>query len=225
MTLRITLLVLATGLFALIWTNDRPAPKTRQAAPLAQSTQRAELGAVVSSDGTANAGTQIEEMKGQAVSHFEPVLPMPVVPQDEAWMFNDCQMPLPEGIVPGEYRAVSHTGIVREFKLTLEDLKTYRGGNARFQTRDIYQSETETHRWYFIRVQTDSAEVLPVIAARGGHIMLPALAERSENKRLQQQASQIIVNAGQKLTMRLIRLVQSDSPARISTDIQDRIRL
>lgn len=223
MTLRITLLVLATGFFALMWTHDRPAPKP--AAELAQAKHPVESETTVASDAIADDRAQFENRFAQAVSHFEPVLPMPVIPMDEAWMFNDCQMPLPLGMVPGEYRAVSNTGLVREFKVTLDDITTYRGMNAEFQTREIYESESETLRWYFIRVQTDSAEIMPVIAERGGHVVLPAVAQRSESKRLQKEASQIIVNAGQNLATRLFRIVRSESPARISTEIPDRIRL
>jgi hypothetical protein len=94
-----------------------------------------------------------------------------------------------------------------------------------FVTRDIYQSETDSLRWYFIRVQSDSGEVVPTIAERGGHVVLPAIAERSQTKQLEQQASRIIVNAGQRLASRLFRIMKNDAPARISTEIQDRIRI
>lgn len=88
---------------------------------MAQAKKSAEAGLTVSATTTADDRAQFEDRFVQAVSHFEPVLPMPVIPMDEAWMFNDCQMPLPMGMVPGEYRAVSNTGLVREFKVTLDD--------------------------------------------------------------------------------------------------------
>lgn len=210
MTLRITLLVLATGFFALIWTHDRPAaePGISRSADLAQTVKSSGL-----------------EFLSRPVSQIQTVIPMPEVPQDDAWMYGDCEMPLPEGIVPGEYRAVSNTGIVREFHLTLDDLKTYRGTKSEFVTRDIYESQTESLRWYFIRVQAESSDILPVIAERGGHVILPAVAEQSATKERNQQASRIIVSAGQNLALRLIRMVRNESPARISTEIKDRIRL
>jgi hypothetical protein len=210
MPLRITLLALAAGLFALIWTHDRPAPRTgiNPPAELAQAAKPSQS-VIVS----------------RPVSQVQTVIPMPEVAMDEAWMFNDCGMPLPPGIVPGEYRGVSNTGLVREFTLTLDDLQTYRGRETHFVTRDIYQSETESLRWYFIRVQSESAETMPVIPERGGHIIIPAVAERSEAKQLQRQASRIIVNAGQKMASRIFRSIAIEGPARISAEIKDRIRL
>lgn len=217
MTLRITLLVLVTGFFAAIWTHDRPALPTGldSTAEIPQTAKPVGSELSVLSD----------SIIGQPVSQVQTVIPMPEVPMDEAWMFHDCQMPLPEGIVPGEYRAVSHTGIVREFTLTLNDLKTHQGTNADFVTRDIYESKSDTLRWYFIRVQSETGEILPVIAERGTHITLPAIAERSETKELQKQASRIIVGAGQNIGSRLIHLIGNESPLRISTEAQDRIRL
>jgi hypothetical protein len=226
MTLRITLLVLVTGLFALIWTHDRPIPHAGiPSSEIAPVEKPADAELAISSASAVEGQIEIREMMGRAVSHVETVTPMPVILQDEAWMFNDCGMPLPAGIVPGEYRAVSNTGLVREFTLTLADLETYLGVDAEFITRDIYESETESLRWYFIRVQSEAGEPLPVIAERGGHVLLPAVAERSETKRMEQQASRIIVGMGQKLAASLYRNIQSDAPARISAEIKDSLRL
>jgi hypothetical protein len=227
MTLRITLLVLVTGFFALIWTHDHPAPKPTpsQVSELAKTPNTSESEIVLSSERALEGSIEFRELMGCPVSQIQAAIPMPVIAMDEGWMFNDCQMPLPKGIVPGEYRAVSNTGMVREFTLTLEDLFTYRGRKTKFVTRDMYQSETEDLRWYFIRVQTEMGEVFPAIAERGGHTILPAVAEQSQNKCLQKQASRIIVNAGQTLATRLIRLVKDDGPSRISTETKARFRL
>ncbi len=229
MTLRITLLVLVTGLFALIWTHDRPAQDRLRNHPreVAQTVKPSEeLNVMVQTELRPESWDVISDRLNRSAFQIQsvenPILEMPL---DEAWMYSDCQMLLPDGIVPGEYRAVSNTGLVREFTLTLADLETYLGMKSDFVTRDIYQSETESLRWYFIRVQSDSGEVLPIIAERGGHIVIPAIAERSQTKQLEQQASRIIVNAGQRLATGLFGIMKNDGPARISTEIQDRIRL
>ena len=73
---------------------------------------------------------------------------------DDLWMFGGLDMPLPEGLVPGEYRIVDNAGTVRQLTLTLDDLTTYHQSKPKFVARDIYQSQDEHHRWYFIRVQT-----------------------------------------------------------------------
>jgi hypothetical protein len=139
-----------------------------------------------------------------------PAKPIREIPRADLGILSEEEMPLPAGIAPGEYRAVSNTGIVRHLTLTWNDLQTDSQDTGGFTTRDIYQSESEKLRWYFIRVQSNRNVTIPVIAERGRHITLPALAERPQSEGIQRQAGQIIVKAGQRMANRLIRMMRSN---------------
>ncbi len=199
MTLRITLLVLVTGLFAAIWTNDQ----TRPDAPNQHT-------------------SAIAHVKRDALSPRADTICLPVsqpslvvespaeIPMETAWMFAEEDPILPVGIVPGEYRAVSNTGTVRNITLTLAELQSR--PRAEFITRDVYRSGDENGCWHFIRVQSDRQSTVAVIAERGSHIVLPAIAERSQTQRIQRQAGKMIVNAGQHIAKGLMHAVQNRKP-------------
>jgi hypothetical protein len=261
MTLRITLLVLVTGLFALIWTHDQPAPTTGpelaakgdQPANIAMSQAEASWNARDSlaqwrnRDFLAKANRQLadawvtsKKRLVQAGGEWMNDQAARTVPQIRQWLAarmtqpvsesNIPEMPLPAGIVPGEYRAVSNTGMVRHLFLTLDDLQPAANVPIEFVTRDVYESGDESLHWYFIRVQSQPSLAVPVIAERGRHILIPAVAERSPMPGIERQASQIIVQAGERLAARLMRLMRTGdadkkAPLRMSAEEGDKTRL
>ncbi len=202
MTFRITLLVLVTGLFAMIWTHDqnRPNRSVTASAKPRKLQQRTVVNSPVS--------RPVSIMQDVARQSAE-------IPMDDLWMFGGLEMPLPEGLVPGEYRVVDNTGTVRQLTLTLDDLTTYYQTVPNFITRDIYQSQDEHRRWYFIRVQSSQEVKFPVVAERGKHVEPPAVAERgkhsqhpvvaerNESWRREKVAGRIIVRAGRDLLQKL----------------------
>lgn len=241
MTLRITLLVLVTGLFALIWTHDQhpdrqPDPRIASMDPqenhssnprLKEEMEFGEAMPEVEVPRPAwlkielshhrqqpknSAGKYGNDSKGNAAT--VPVSLCKTSPTDH-WKLGDAEMPCPAGLVPGEYRAVSNTGIVRNLTVTLAELQTRRAGKAKFITRDVYRSHGKRFRWHFIRVQSDSGKTFPVIVQRGTHIIRPAVAPRGTHKitpavaqkdrspELRRQASQIIVGAGQRFFQKM----------------------
>ena len=225
MTLRITLLVLVTGLFALIWTQDQPRPAQEPRAavtePVSWPAKAAETG------GTEMA---ISSLKSEWVSGINGRLEQALGKTDQAlgvagrdwakmqftnasrqlqlWMMakaggpitgiaaraQDFGMPLPEGIVPGEYRVVSTTGLVRSITLTRDDLSS----QTEFSARELYQSSDENGRWYFIRLDSN-----PLPAE-------PAIAERPEEELVSAEAiaDGLIVKTGRQFAERLIGFLQ-----------------
>ena len=229
MTLRITLLVLATGLFSLIWINDRqaPLPASGETAAIARradkpdqptaTNERVKIWRRLAASWKRSyrpmghaARRYLEEQLAEVSLRFqdrrsgetrvatasaeEPLIP---------------EMPLPLGILPGEYRAVSHTGIVIHFTLTEEQLK----GRGDFIAQDVYRSQSAKLRWYFIRVQPETAAIAPAVAERHGQRILPAIAERSRSERIQKQAGQIILRAGQTIMQRMAAILENRQPA------------
>lgn len=243
MTLRITLLVLVTGLFALIWTHDQrpikhPAPPIaavdsqendqtvpvmtaqKQSKRLSVETERPrpawldiELARYTRSDAVRN-DSKIELSAMTAA--FRKVAPQ------QTWKLGDTEMPYPAGLVPGEYRAVSNTGIVRDLTVTLADLQARPSGQSEFTTRDVYRSQGKKLRWFFVRVQTESGKTFPVIVQRGTHVIRPAVAPRGTHKHrpavaqkdrsreLRQQASQIIVGVGQRFFQNVAKSLRDE---------------
>ena len=208
MTFRITLLVLVTGLFATIWTQDQSQPNHRGSS-LAK--HREPHQPVIANIPRSRAVSIVSEEDRPAAE----------IPLEDLWMFGGVEMPLPDGLVPGEYRVVSNTGVVQRLTLTLEDLTAYHQTQPTFITRDTYQSQDEHHRWYFIRVQSSEDLIVPVIAERGKHVELlavaergvhpprPAVAERDESWRTQQLAGQIILRAGRDMARGLSAAVKN----------------
>ncbi len=204
MTFRITLLVLVTGLFAMIWTHDQSRPN-RSVSALPK--HRESHPAVIANGSPLRPVSIVTEEDRQPAE----------IPMDDLWMFGGVDMPLPEGLVPGEYRVVNNTGTVRHLTLTLDDLTSYYQAEPIFITRDIYQSEDEEHRWYFVRVQSSDEVKISAVAERGKHIELPAVAERGthpqsaavaerdESWRSQELVGHIIVGAGRDLAKKFNR--------------------
>ncbi|MGE3314182.1 MAG: hypothetical protein AB7O26_03625 [Planctomycetaceae bacterium] len=72
------------------------------------------------------------------------------IPMDTLWMFGDTDVTLPRDIVAGTYRAVNNRGQVRIIELNEEKL-AYHGILAGAPRRDLYVMDDENGRWYFIR--------------------------------------------------------------------------
>lgn len=229
MTLRITLLVLATGLFSLIWINDRqaPLPASHETDAIARRTEKL--------DQPTARNERVKISRGLAASWKRSYRPMGLAARryleeqlaEASRQFQDRasdeftvqkasaeeslipEMPLPLGILPGEYRAVSHTGIVIHLSLTREQLPR----QDQFLAQDVYQSQGEKLRWYFIRVEPESEQIAPAVAERHGKRNLPAVAERSRSERIQEQAGRLVLKAGQSMISRIARLLEDRQPA------------
>lgn len=72
------------------------------------------------------------------------------IPMDSLWTFGDTDVTLPRDIVEGTYRAVNNRGEVRIMELNEEKL-AYHGILAGAPRRDLYVMDDENGRWYFIR--------------------------------------------------------------------------
>lgn len=223
MTLRITLLVLVTGLFALIWTQDQPRPAQEPRAAVAEPAPAPTPAKAVETGGTEMSLSSLKSewlsgIKGgleQALDKTCQVLEAAgrdwakmqlanAARQVQLWMLakaegsvtvteiaaQDFGMPLPEGIVPGEYRVVSTTGLVRSITLSRDDLSC----QAEFSAREIYQSSDENGRWYFIRLTSNPLPMEPAIVERPEEELAPAEAI----------AGNLIVKTGRQLAERLI---------------------
>lgn len=74
------------------------------------------------------------------------------IPMDSLWMFGDSDVTLPRDIVAGSYRAVNNRGEVRNIELDDEKL-AYHGILAGAPQRDLYVMDDNNSRWYFVRQQ------------------------------------------------------------------------
>jgi hypothetical protein len=72
------------------------------------------------------------------------------IPIDSIWMFGDCDITLPRDIGEGTYRAVNDRGEERVIDLDDEKL-AYHGILAGAPRRDLYVTDDADARWYFIR--------------------------------------------------------------------------
>ena len=203
MTLRITLLVLVTGLFTLVWTSDRAARR-----PVGQSQAKSR----------ASQPVLLAQATFQAAS-----APAGEIPMDDLWMFGGCEMPLPAGLAAGEYRVVSNRGQVRELTVAADDLRLYHQQENGLSPQAVYQTQAGPERWYFIRVEPfagsvpaladDTPTPRPAVANRGWHAHRPAVAQRDEPWRARQKAGKILLRTGEKLSRRLSLVFRGENPA------------
>lgn len=103
------------------------------------------------------------------------------IPMDSLWMFGDSDVTLPRDIVAGSYRAVNNRGEVRNIELDDEKL-AYHGILAGAPRRDLYVMDDNNSRWYFIRQQPVSRLELarkPAANARTQrHVHFPSWTKR-----------------------------------------------
>ncbi len=277
MTLRITLLVLVTGLFTMIWTLDQPAPAPRLteatpveklipskpesqkqhpvsweanlccertlpkirepmqvAKPVSQTAKNPSpccLGkfgkqwAMVQAGQWSNRWNQWQEV---AKTQKALKIKIPIVkPFENLEQIREANIVVPAELVPGEYRIVSNSGVVHQAELSLEDLRIHKRDAIKMQTREIYESAQGSQHWYFIRVQTQTEAIAPVVAERGVHLQTPAVAvrgiskhtpavaERDVSQKIRQQASRILVEAGQQMFEHLAGLMKSQTDSNL----------
>ncbi len=135
MPARVLLLIALTGLFAAAWNSDSP-----QAAnsPFASSVVRPESKSYAAED---SQEWNVSEVSQSVVISHE---------------FDQLAVSLPESIAPGTYRVVDAQGRVGWVTIPINDQPETTIGKP----EPFYTSQSETGRWYFIRV-----DAAPIIAA------------------------------------------------------------
>jgi hypothetical protein len=240
MTIRLTLLVLMTALFAAAWSHDARSGAERRLAR-AERTERASTPAVGRHEPVViELPAPIEEPDEPAFERSAgPVLPvMPTMTAERPasalparpvhWRSGPIRtvtefdgLPLPTGIRPGVYRAVSNHGEARQVRLTASDL----GGLSADGAQDLYIYRSGETRWYFVRLDGAAEDVLPPAVAECPAEMVAQRAAREAlarfGRRLHTAAARTI-GAGAALTGRLGEALSRQTP-RI-TDRFDSIR-
>jgi hypothetical protein len=135
------LLVVATGLFARVWTaNDRPRPRAHFRTPDRISAMV--IGPHPNAVGRRDSAATI------AVS----VTTETVRSTEEIWTANDCPIPLPVGVAAGSYRVVDDMGRVARLEVA-SSAAVDKNASAAVANPEMYVVADGSRRWYFIRLQ------------------------------------------------------------------------
>lgn len=143
MAARVLLLMALTGLFAAAWNSDSPDAAN---SPLVSSVVRPESQPVAAGYGQEWHVSDVSQTV--TISHE----------------FDHFAVSFPESITPGTYRIVDAEGRVGWMTIPVGDQPE----SASNKPEPFYTSQSETGRWYFIRV-----EAAPIIAAphTGGSVL------------------------------------------------------
>ena len=136
MNARVFLLVLVSALFMGAWNGDQ---KTMQAAIARREQLREEAWAEVMQ-------TRVTQ-ESRSVIPVAMTVAQKIEPEVEAKPDDASDVPLPSGIAPGQYRAVSQSGDTKEITVSSNAGE----GNV---GRDFYMVDAQDgDRWYLIRIQ------------------------------------------------------------------------
>lgn len=166
MAIRVTLLVVITSLFALMWTGDSSVESRQETRTVAQATL-----APARPVDAVNEAPSLDEALVQTVEELV-ALPIEdgVNDPDSRYSATEvqlCEVPWPDAMAPGDYRIVSSYGDVLTRVVSADDLR-YFGIEVEDADRALYRTRDLNCRWYFIRVQEED-ETLAEINSESTH--------------------------------------------------------
>jgi hypothetical protein len=151
---RLLFLLVVTGLFVRIWTEDAHATQERR---LARVRARQSL----------SVAHRLPESLPQPLFNVTAISPAAKRPIDAvppaAWSLSTCPLAAPMGITAGTYRVVDNAGQVGLLEVTTDDL-AFHSFPADLQPLDCYTMSSGSARWFFIRLQSASTELTAPVA-------------------------------------------------------------
>jgi len=202
MVARLTLLLLAVGLFVAIWSADRPAGSTARDAAGNQTadskmSKKPRWGDAVRNPVRTDVSSQspLPPVEASRPRHEtaqstevsiqrnadRSLTSITAAGSDATTTSNTVEstdrIPLPGGIIPGEYRVVRSDGRVLRLRLSSSELCRRRMSKAE-SPKDVYLLHDGRVRWYFIRVQPPSETVIARKPDGGDDAHSPAVARK-----------------------------------------------
>lgn len=145
---RLMLLLLVTGLFVQVWSEDSRQAAERRVARLSTHQPRVVVQRLPD---------QLPQPRYNLIAHSptgatqtESLLP-------KAWRLRNCPCPVPTHVTAGTYRVVDNVGQVGLLDVTNEEL-AFLGLPTDVTPLDLYSQASGTSQWFFIRLRSATTD-------------------------------------------------------------------